>query len=236
MPKNGKKYLNVKDKLVKDQRYGMREAIEFIKSNVFTKFDETFDVAVKLGIDPRHSDQQVRGSVVLPNGLGKKVTVVVIAKGEKQMEAKSAGADLVGSEDVIEKIKSGWLDFDTVIATPDMMRDVSKIGRILGPRGMMPNAKVGTATFDVENAVKEAKAGKVQYRANKQAVIHAPFGKSSFEAEKLFENVVSLIDAIQKAKPVVAKGTYFRSVSISSTMGPGVKIDVSSLADYIKGL
>ncbi len=236
MSKSGKKYLNVKDKLVKDKRYDMREAIEFIKNNVFTKFDETIDVAVKLGIDPRHSDQQVRGSIVLPNGLGKKITVVVIAKGEKQMEAKSAGADLVGSDDVIEKIKSGWLDFDTVIATPDMMRDVSKIGRILGPRGMMPNAKVGTATFDVEGAVKDAKAGKVQYRVNKQSVIHAPFGKCTFEAEKLFENVVSLIDAIQKAKPVVAKGTYFRSISISSTMGPGLKIDVSSLSEHIKGL
>lgn len=236
MPKRGKKYLNVKDKLDQVKRYGMREAIEFLQKNSYAKFDETIDVAVKLGIDPRQSEQQVRGSIVLPHGLGKKVTIVVIAKGEKQIEAKNAGADVVGAEDVVERIKSGWLDFDVVIATPDMMKEVSKVGRVLGPRGMMPNAKVGTATFDVEAAVRDSKAGNVQFRANKQAVVHAPVGKSSFETDKLFDNIVALIDALQKSKPTVAKGTYFRSIAVSSTMGPGIKIDVAELREHVKGI
>jgi large subunit ribosomal protein L1 len=234
MPRRGKKYLEVKKKLDSTRRYGIREALEFLQQNKIAKFDETFELAVKLGIDPRQSDQQVRSSVVLPNGLGKKVTVVVIAKGEKQIEAREAGADYVGGEDLVEKIKGGWLDFDAVIATPDMMKDVSKVGRILGPRGMMPNAKVGTATFDVAKAVRDTKAGKVEFRANKQAVVHAPFGKVSFETDKLYENLLTLLEALQKAKPTAAKGAYFRSVALSTTMGPGIKIDIASVREALE--
>ncbi|MDD5343862.1 MAG: 50S ribosomal protein L1, partial [Smithella sp.] len=189
------------------------------------KFDETVDAAIRLGVNPAHADQMVRGSVVLPNGLGKTVRVLVFAKGEKEKEALEAGADLVGNDDILEKIKGGWMEFDRVIATPDMMGSVGKIGKILGPRGLMPNPKVGTVTFEVANAVKELKAGKVEFRVEKAGIVHSPVGKVSFGAEKLRENVSALLETIIKLKPASSKGTYIKSISISSTMGVGVKID-----------
>ena len=190
-----------------------------------TKFDETVDAAIRLGVNPAHADQMVRGSVVLPNGLGKTVRVLVFAKGEKEKEALEAGADLVGNDEVIEKIKGGWMEFDRVIATPDMMGSVGKIGKILGPRGLMPNPKVGTVTFEVANAVKELKAGKVEFRVEKAGIVHSPVGKVSFGAEKLRENVSALLETIIKLKPASSKGIYIKSISISSTMGVGVRID-----------
>jgi large subunit ribosomal protein L1 len=198
------------------------------------KFDETVEVSVRLGVDPRKADQMVRGAVVLPNGLGKTVRVLVFAKGEKAQEAKEAGADHVGGDDLVEKIQGGWYDFDTAIATPDMMGVVGKIGRLLGPRGLMPNPKVGTVTFEVAKAVDEAKSGKVAYRVEKAGIVHAPVGKVSFEPGKLQENLVALVDALIKAKPSTAKGIYLRKVSVSSTMGPGINIDVPGLQALVK--
>jgi large subunit ribosomal protein L1 len=225
MLRKGKRILAAKAKVEPTKRYTLKEATEMIVSMPGAKFDETVDAAVRLGVNPAHADQMVRGSVVLPNGLGKSVRVLVFAKGDKEKEALEAGADLVGNDDVIEKIKGGWLEFDRVIATPDMMGSVGKIGKILGPRGLMPNPKVGTVTFEVANAVKELKAGKVEFRVEKAGIIHSPVGKVSFGAEKLRENVSALLETIIKLKPASSKGIYIKSISLSSTMGAGVRID-----------
>jgi large subunit ribosomal protein L1 len=227
----------LKDALAKVDRsktYPLTEGLEIVKSAAFAKFDETVDLAVKLGVDPRHADQMVRGAVVLPNGLGKTVRVLVFAKGEKEREAREAGADYVGADDLVAKIQGGWFDFDTAIATPDMMGVVGKIGKLLGPRGLMPNPKVGTVTFDVARAVKESKSGKVEFRVEKAGIIHAPVGKVSFDAQTLRQNVVALVEALQKAKPSAAKGTYMKKVSLSSTMGPGVNIDLADISAILK--
>jgi len=205
--------------------HGVADAIDKVKDVAFAKFDETVEVAVKLGVNPKHADQMVRGAVVLPHGLGKTTRVLVFATGEKEQEARDAGADYVGGEDLIEKIKDGWLDFEATIAIPPMMAKVGKIGRILGTRGLMPNPKVGTVTMDVAEAVRQAKAGKVQYRVEKAGIVHAPIGKVSFDASKLVDNFNAILDALMKAKPATAKGTYLKGITVSSTMGPGVKID-----------
>jgi len=225
MLRRGKRIIAAKAKVEPTKRYTLKEATEMIVSMVGAKFDETVDAAVRLGVNPAHADQMVRGSVVLPNGLGKTVRVLVFAKGDKEKEALEAGADLVGNDEIIEKIKGGWLEFDRVIATPDMMGSVGKIAKILGPRGLMPNPKVGTVTFDVANAVKELKAGKVEFRVEKAGIVHSPVGKLSFGSEKLYENVNALLETIIKLKPASSKGTYIKSISISSTMGAGVRID-----------
>ncbi|RII25898.1 MAG: 50S ribosomal protein L1 [Geobacter sp.] len=233
MPKTGKKLKEALAKVDRAKSYPLQDGINLVKSNTFTKFDETVDVAVRLGVDPRHADQMVRGAVVLPNGLGKDVRVLVFAKGEKEKEARDAGADYVGAEDLVAKIQEGWFDFDTAIATPDMMGVVGKIGKLLGPRGLMPNPKVGTVTFDLARAVKESKSGKVEFRVEKAGIIHAPVGKVSFEGEKLKENILALLDALMKAKPSAAKGTYMKKITISSTMGPGVRLDVSEVSTQL---
>jgi len=225
MLKRGKRITAAKTKVEPTKRYTLKEATEMIVSMPVTKFDETVDAAVRLGVNPAHADQMVRGSVVLPNGLGKTVRVLVFAKGDKEKEALETGADLVGNDEIIEKIKSGWLEFDRVIATPDMMGSVGKIAKILGPRGLMPNPKVGTVTFEIANAVKELKAGKVEFRVEKAGIVHSPVGKMSFGAEKLRENINALLETIIKLKPASSKGTYIKSISISSTMGAGVKVD-----------
>jgi large subunit ribosomal protein L1 len=225
MLRRGKRIRAARTKVEPTKRYTLKEATEMVVAMPGAKFDETVDAAVRLGVNPAHADQMVRGSVVLPNGLGKAVRVLVFAKGEKEKEALDAGADLVGNDDVIEKIKEGWLEFDRVIATPDMMGAVGKIAKILGPRGLMPNPKVGTVTFDVAGAVKELKAGKVEFRVEKTGIVHSPVGKVSFGPEKLRENIHALLDVIVKLKPASSKGTYIRSISISSTMGAGVKVD-----------
>jgi large subunit ribosomal protein L1 len=225
MLKKGKRILAAKAKVEPGKRYSLKEAAEIVASTAGVKFDETVDAAVRLGVNPAHADQMVRGSVVLPHGLGKTVRVLVFAKGDKEKEALDAGADLVGNDEIIEKIKGGWMEFDRVIATPDMMGSVGKIGKILGPRGLMPNPKVGTVTFEVANAVKELKAGKVEFRVEKAGIVHSPVGKVSFGAEKLRENVNALLETIIKLKPASSKGIYIKSISLSSTMGVGVKID-----------
>ncbi len=225
MARRGKRIIAAKQKVEPTRRYTLKEATEMVVSMAGVKFDETVDAAVRLGVNPAHADQMVRGSVVLPNGLGKTVRVLVFAKGEKEKEALDAGADLVGNEEIIEKIKGGWLEFDRVIATPDMMGSVGKIAKILGPRGLMPNPKVGTVTFDIANAVRELKAGKVEFRVEKAGIVHSPVGKVSFGAEKLYENIMALLETILKLKPASSKGTYIKSIAISSTMGAGVKID-----------
>jgi len=230
MPKNSKKLKEALAKVDRAKNYPLQDGIDLVKSSTYVKFDETVDVAVRLGVDPRHADQMVRGAVVLPNGLGKDVRVLVFAKGEKEKEARDAGADYVGAEDLVAKIQEGWFDFDTAIATPDMMGVVGKIGKLLGPRGLMPNPKVGTVTFDVGRAVKESKSGKVEFRVEKAGIIHAPVGKVSFDGEKLKENILALLDALMKAKPPAAKGTYMKKICISSTMGPGVRLDVSEVS------
>jgi large subunit ribosomal protein L1 len=226
----------LKDALAKVDRsksYTMNDGIDLVKNSAFAKFNETVDVAVRLGVDPRHADQMVRGAVVLPNGLGKEVKVLVFAKGEKEKEARDAGADYVGADDLVAKIQEGWFDFDTAIATPDMMGVVGKIGKLLGPRGLMPNPKVGTVTFDVSRAVNESKSGKVEFRVEKAGIIHAPVGKVSFDADKLKENILALVDALVKAKPSAAKGTYIKKISVSATMGPGVNLDVSDVSAQV---
>lgn len=225
MSRRGKRILAAKTKVEPTRRYPLKEAAEMVVSMADAKFDETVDAAVRLGVNPAHADQMVRGSVVLPNGLGKTVRVLVFAKGEKEKEALEAGADLVGSDEIIEKIKGGWFEFDRVVATPDMMGAVGKIGKILGPRGLMPNPKVGTVTFEVANAVKELKAGKVEFRVEKAGIVHSPVGKVSFGAEKLRENIMALLETIIKLKPAASKGTYVKSIALSSTMGAGVKVD-----------
>ncbi len=234
MPKRGKKYLESKSKLDSQKRYDFVEAVESALKSSFAKFDETVDVAVRLGVDPRHADQMVRGTVVLPHGIGKDVRVLVFAKGEKENEAKEAGADFVGNEELIEKIQGGWFEFDKVVATPDMMGAVGKIGRALGPRGLMPNAKTGTVTFDIGKAVKELKAGKIDFRVEKAGIVHAPMGKVSFGVEKIVQNLSAFIDTIMRLKPSSSKGTYLKSIAISTTMGPGVRIDAALVKETAK--
>jgi len=234
MPKRGKKYIESRKKTDIDNRNDFNEAIKLIVDSSYAKFDETVDVAVRLGVDPRHADQMVRGTVVLPNGLGKEVKVLVFAKGEKEKEATDAGADFVGNEDLIDKIKKGWFGFDKAVATPDIMGAVGKIGRVLGPRGLMPNAKTGTVTFDIARAVNELKAGKIDFRVEKAGIIHAPMGKVSFGAEKIAENVAAFLEMVIRLKPASSKGTYLKGIAISTTMGPGIKIDTSSVKDLMK--
>ena len=228
MPKQGKKF-QAASKQVESRPYNLSEAVPLVQKIKFAKFDETVELHLRLGVDPKHADQMVRGTIVLPNGLGKSKKVLVIASGDKQREAQEAGADFVGGEDMVTKIQTeSWTDFDALIATPDMMRSVGKLGKILGPRGLMPNPKTGTVTQDITNAVREVKAGKVEFRVDKTGVIHVPVGKVSFETGKLLENANSLIQAVIKAKPAAAKGKYVKSVTICSTMGPGVHLDVTS--------
>ncbi len=231
MPKRGKKYLEARKKTDEVGRHDFADAVKKIVDLSFAKFDETIDVAIRLGVDPRHADQMVRSAMVLPNGLGKKTSVLVFAKGEKEKEALDAGADFVGNEDLIEKIKGGWFSFDKAVATPDMMSSVGKIGRLLGPRGLMPNAKVGTVTFDIAKAVNELKAGKIDFRVEKTGIIHAPMGKVSFGVEKIKENIAAFIETIMRLKPPSSKGIYIKGISISTTMGAGVKVDMLSLKD-----
>lgn len=231
---SGKNYKEAKAKIDRTRDYSLDDALSLIKEMSTVKFDETVDICVRLGVDPRKADQMVRGAVVLPNGLGKSIRVVVFAKGEKAQEATAAGADFVGADDLVEKIQGGWFDFDTAIATPDMMGTVGKIGRLLGPRSLMPNPKVGTVTFDITRAVEEAKSGKVEYRVEKAGIIHAPVGKVSFDVEKLRGNVLALMDALVKAKPSTAKGTYLQKISISSTMGPGMTLDIPEIQAEVK--
>ena len=225
MPKHGKKYTEAAKKIDAGVQYEIKEALELVKQNASAKFDETVEVAFRLGVDPRHADQQIRGAVVLPNGTGKSRSVLVFAKGDKIKEAEEAGADFVGGPEMVTKIQEGWFGFDVAIATPDMMGVVGKIGRLLGPKGLMPNPKTGTVTMDVAKAVAEVKAGKIEYRVDKTGIIHAPIGKASFDLEKLEENFKTLADIIVKAKPAAQKGQYVKSVTVSSTMGPGVKIN-----------
>jgi large subunit ribosomal protein L1 len=234
MPKRGKQYKDSSSKIESGKRYDFTEAIDTAISSSFAKFDETIDVAVRLGVDPRHADQMVRGTVILPNGLGKEVKVLVFAKGEKETEAKEAGAEFVGNEDLVEKIKEGWFGFDKAIATPDMMGTVGKIGRLLGPRGLMPNAKTGTVTFDVAKTVQELKAGKIEFRVEKAGIVHAPMGKVSFGSQKIVENLSAFIETILKLKPSSSKGTYLKGIAVSTTMGPGIKIDTALVKDLVK--
>ena len=223
----GKKFRAAAEKVDRNKRYSIAEGFQVLKASselVKGKFDQTIDVAINLGVDPKHADQMVRGAIVLPHGTGKSARVAVFAKGEKQTEATAAGADFVGEADLAKKIEEGFMDFDTVIATPDMMGVVGRLGKVLGPRGLMPNPKVGTVTMDVTKAIKEAKGGKIEFRAEKSGIIHAPLGKSSFAAEKLHENFTMLIDIVMKMKPATAKGVYLKAIAISSTMGPGIKL------------
>nr|WGE00484.1 50S ribosomal protein L1 [Bacillus velezensis] len=228
MAKKGKKYVEAAKLVDRAKAYDVAEAVALTKKTNTAKFDATVEVAFRLGVDPRKNDQQIRGAVVLPNGTGKTQRVLVFAKGEKAKEAEAAGADYVGDSDYIAKIQQGWFEFDVIVATPDMMGEVGKIGRVLGPKGLMPNPKTGTVTFEVEKAIGEIKAGKVEYRVDKAGNIHVPIGKVSFEDEKLVENFTTMYDTILKAKPVAAKGVYVKNVAVTSTMGPGVKVDAST--------
>ena len=229
--KKGKRYVEAAKLVDKAATYEVAEAVSLVKKSASAKFDETVEAHIRLGVDSRHADQQVRGAVVLPHGTGKKVRVLVFAKGDKADEAQAAGADFVGAEDLIPKIQGeGWLDFDVVVATPDMMGVVGRLGRVLGPKGLMPNPKAGTVTMDVTKAIEDIKAGKIEYRLDKSNIIHVPIGKASFSEEQLADNFQTLIDAVIKAKPASAKGTYLRSVTVTSTMGPGVKINTTKLA------
>ncbi|HHT37488.1 MAG TPA: 50S ribosomal protein L1 [Firmicutes bacterium] len=234
MAKRGKRYQEAAKLVDRSNLYSVDEALELVKKAATAKFNETVEVALKLGVDPRHADQQVRGTVVLPHGTGSDVRVLVFAKGEKAKEAEDAGADYVGAEELAEKIQGGWLDFDVAIATPDMMGVVGRLGRILGPRGLMPNPKTGTVTFEVATAVEESKAGKVEFRVNREAGMHVPIGKASFEVAQLRDNFYALLGAIVKSKPAAAKGTYLRKVSVSSTMGPGVRVNPQDILANVR--
>jgi large subunit ribosomal protein L1 len=233
MPKRGKQHRAMMSKIDKTRSYGADEAIALLKSASYAKFDETVEVALNLGVNPRHADQMVRGAVVYPNGLGKQVRVLVFAKGEKETEAREAGADYVGGMDLVEKIQGGWLDFDSAIATPDMMGVVGRIARILGPRGLMPNPKVGTVTFDVTKTVNEMKAGRAEFRVDKEGVLHVPIGKASFDDQKLAENLNALMELVMRLKPATSKGVYLKRATISSTMGPGISLDTNALISQI---
>jgi large subunit ribosomal protein L1 len=217
-------------KKVEPRLYGLKEAVEAVKQTAYAKFDESVDLAIRLGVDPKRSDQTVRGTTVLPHGTGKKLRVLVFAKGEKEQEARQAGADYVGAEDLMEKIKGGWMDFDCAVATPDLMAAVGKLGKVLGPRGLMPNPKTGTVTFEVGKAIQEIRKGRVEYKVEKAGIVHVPIGKVSFEADRLFENAQAILESVIKAKPASCKGKYLKSVTISSTMGPGVKLDTAAIA------
>ena len=234
MTNRGKKYLEAKSKIERSKRYEMEEGVKLLIETSYAKFDEGVDLAIRLGVDPKKADQMVRGTVVLPNGTGKKVRILVFAKGQKEKEALDAGADIVGGEDLIDKISKGWLEFDKAIATPDMMGLVSKLGKILGPRGLMPNPKVGTVTFDLERAIKEIKAGKVEFKVEKAGVIHVPVGKVSFGFDRLLENIKTLLEVILRVKPPTSKGVYLRSIALSTTMGPGIKIDPLDVRNVLK--
>lgn len=231
MPKRGKKYREAKKKSGSGMLLGFAEAVQMAIEASYAKFDETFDIAVRLGVDPRHADQMVRGTVVLPNGIGKDVRVLVFAKGEKEKEALEAGADYAGADDLVEKIKQGWFEFDKAVATPDMMGTVGKIGRLLGPRGLMPNAKTGTVTMDIARAVKELKAGKIDFRVEKAGIVHAPMGKVSFGSEKIVQNAAAFMETVMRLKPPASKGTYLKSIAVSTTMGPGFRVDTASVRD-----
>lgn len=235
MPKHGKNFKKAEDSCDVQEKYTVEEAVNKSLNASFAKFDETVDVALKLGVDPKYSDQMVRGAVTLPNGLGKKVRVAVFCKGEKQAEAKAAGADYVGAEDLVAKIKDGWLDFDAAVATPDVMALVGQVGRVLGPRGLMPNAKTGSVTFDVDKAVKELKAGRVDFKVDKAGVLHAPLGKVSFGPEKILTNLKAFLEQVNRLKPSGAKGSYMQSMAVSTTMGPGLKIDMSQVKKFLEG-
>ncbi|MCU9615241.1 50S ribosomal protein L1 [Caldibacillus lycopersici] len=230
MANKGKKFVEASKLVDRTKAYDAKEALELVKKTNFVKFDASVEAAFRLGVDPKKADQQIRGAVVLPNGTGKVQRVLVFAKGEKAKEAEAAGADYVGDSDYINKIQQGWFDFDVIVATPDMMGEVGKLGRTLGPKGLMPNPKTGTVTFDVERAVKEIKAGKVEYRVDKAGNIHVPIGKVSFDVEKLQENLQTIFDTLLKVKPAAAKGTYIKNITVSSTMGPGVKVDGATIS------
>lgn len=234
MSRRGKNYLKSKKNVDVDKRYDFLDAVKLAIESHYAKFDESLDIAVSLSVDPRHADQMVRSTVVLPNGLGKDVKVLVFAKGEKEKEAEEAGADYIGNDELVEKIKGGWLDFDKTVAAPDMMNVVGKIGKILGPRGLMPNAKTGTVTYDIKKAVQDLKAGKIDFRVEKAGIVHSPMGKVSFGAEKLMENIVSFMEAIIHNKPASSKGTYIKSIAISTTMGPGINVDTADVKNIIK--
>ncbi|MDA8123137.1 MAG: 50S ribosomal protein L1 [Deltaproteobacteria bacterium] len=229
MPKHGKKYLEARQKVNREAKYSLDEALELLKATAVAKFDETVEVALRLGVDPKYPDQQVRGSVVLPHGTGKTLRVLVFAKGEKEKEAQEAGADFTGAEDLVARIQGGWLEFDKAVATPDMMGAVGKIGKILGPRGLMPNPKVGTVTFDVAKAVRDLKGGKVEFKVDKTGTLHAGIGKVSFGKDKIRENFMAFFEAIMKAKPSAAKGAYIRTLALSTTMGVGIRLNASVL-------
>lgn len=234
MPKRGKKYTDSKEKINAGAADGFEAAVQKTLDSSFVKFDESIDVAVRLGVDPRHADQMVRGSVILPNGTGKEVKILVFAKGEKEKEALDAGADFVGNDELIEKIKGGWFGFDKAVATPDMMGTVGKIGKLLGPRGLMPNAKTGTVTFDISRAVDELKAGKIDFRVEKAGIVHAPMGRVSFGVEKIAQNITAFLETILRLKPASSKGTYLKGIALSTTMGPGVRIDAAYVKDLVK--
>jgi large subunit ribosomal protein L1 len=234
MRKRGKKFAAARAAIPQDRTYSIEEAVPLVQKAKYAKFDETVDLSLRLGVDPKHADQMVRGTVVLPHGLGRSKRVAAIAGGEKQKEAQEAGADVVGGDDLVEKIQGGFMDFDAVVATPDMMRGVGKLGKVLGPRGLMPNPKTGTVTTDIAKAIREIKAGKVEFRVDKAGIIHAPVGKMSFQGDALVANAHALVDSIVKAKPAAAKGKYLRSVTLSSTMGPGVRIDTTHIDALVK--
>jgi large subunit ribosomal protein L1 len=234
MSKRGKKYSESRKRIDSEDVDSFNNAVKMTLESSFAKFDETVDLAIRLGVDPRHADQMIRGSVVLPHGTGKDVKVVVFAKGEKEKEATDAGADFVGNDDLIEKIKGGWFGFDKAVATPDMMGSVGKIGKLLGPRGLMPNAKTGTVTFDLTRAIQDLKAGKIDFRVEKAGIVHVPMGKVSFGVDKIVQNMAAFFDTIMRLKPASSKGTYLKGIAISTTMGPGLKIDSALVKDLLK--
>ena len=234
MALHGKKYMEARKKVDRDKNHSLDEALDLLGQTHYAKFDENVDLAVRLGVDPKHADQMVRGAIVLPHGTGSTVRILVFAKGEKEKDATDAGADFVGTEEFVKKIQGGWLEFDKVIATPDLMGQVGKLGKILGPRGLMPNPKVGTVTFDISRAVKEQKAGKIDFKVNKDGIVHAPAGKVSFPKENLRENLLAILDVIIKAKPASCKGNYLKGIAISSTMGPGIRLGTVEIEGLLR--